>query len=56
MNEIAMQTRCVFCKREQRAPNVYSVSHGESGCSWCGKRSYPMTDREYREKLKEAKQ
>lgn len=31
-----MQSRCVSCGREQYALNVYALSHGQSGCSWCG--------------------
>ncbi len=31
-----MQPRCIFCKREQYMPAVYSISHGEHPCCWCG--------------------
>jgi hypothetical protein len=35
--EVVLQTRCVFCKREQYALNSLAVSHGNAGCSWCGR-------------------
>lgn len=37
MGKVAMQPRCIYCKREQYAPAVYSISHGEHPCVWCGK-------------------
>ncbi len=44
-----MQSRCVYCKREQYAPAVYSISLGEHPCVWCGEFSKPMTEQEYSE-------
>jgi len=34
--EYVMQERCIYCKREQYAPAVHAISHGEHGCAWCG--------------------
>lgn len=52
----AMQVRCIYCKREQYAPAVYPISHGEAGCSWCGKVPPVFTtDEEYYKALKEDK-
>jgi hypothetical protein len=34
--DLVMQPRCIFCKREQYMPAVYSISHGEHPCCWCG--------------------
>jgi len=45
--EVAMQTRCVYCKKEQYALVVYDVSHGKSTCAWCGKFSKEMSYKEY---------
>ena len=50
--DIAMQTRCVHCKREQWAMAVVGVSHGREGCAWCGEMSTPMTEDEYRAALR----
>jgi len=44
---LAMQERCVHCSKEQYAPAVYSISKGERGCEWCGKKSEPMTQSEW---------
>ena len=49
--EIAMQIRCVHCKKEQWAMAVYKISHGEIPCVWCGKMSEPMTREAYWEAL-----
>jgi hypothetical protein len=48
---IAMQVRCVHCKREQWMPAVYEISHGKSPCRWCGKMSKEMTEEEYRKEM-----
>ena len=34
--DVVMQTTCIYCKKEQYAPAVYPISHGEAGCNWCG--------------------
>lgn len=49
--EIAMQTRCVHCLSEQYAMAVLPVSLGEAGCAWCGEKSTPMTEAQWREAL-----
>jgi len=46
-DDIAMQSRCVHCRREQYAPAVFSISHGEHPCVWCGKKSKKMTHKEW---------
>jgi hypothetical protein len=51
--DIAMQTRCIFCSREQYAPAVWPISNGQAGCSWCGKVPPVLTDKQYYKKLKE---
>ena len=48
---IAMQVRCIYCRREQYALNVISVSYSKGGCSWCGKTPPVMTEEEYRAEL-----
>ena len=48
---LAIQVRCVHCKREQYALNVMVVSRGIGGCSFCGKKSKRMTVKEYRKAL-----
>ena len=53
MSKVAMQTRCIFCKKEQYIPRVWSISHGEVGCAWCGKKSDKMTEEEYQKALRE---
>ncbi len=35
--KIAMQPRCIYCKREQYGPAVWDISHAEHPCVWCGK-------------------
>lgn len=54
--DVAMQTRCVHCKREQYAMAVYSISYGESCCAWCGKESKKMTNDEWLTALKKKEQ
>ncbi len=49
-NNIAMQTRCIYCHKEQYAPAVYLISIGEHPCCWCGKTPPKMTYEEYRDK------
>lgn len=49
--EVAMQTRCIFCRREQYGPAVWSISHGEQACCWCGETPPILTEMEYREKM-----
>ena len=48
-----MQTRCIYCKREQYAPAVHAISNGEAGCAWCGKIPPILTEAEWLEKLQE---
>jgi hypothetical protein len=48
--DIAMQTRCIYCHKEQYAPVVYPISMGEHPCVWCGKTPPKMTYVEYRNK------
>lgn len=36
LDQVVMQTQCVWCKYNQWAQRVYAVSHGEAGCTWCG--------------------
>jgi hypothetical protein len=50
--DVAMQTRCVHCKKEQYTPKVYPISLGTEGCAWCGKKSSPMSEPEYYKLLK----
>lgn len=52
-NNLAMQVRCVHCKREQYSLAVWSISNGESDCPWCGKASRKMTYEEYKIALSE---
>lgn len=49
--EIAMQTRCIYCRKEQYSPAVYPISMGESGCCWCGKIPPKLTVKQYQELL-----
>jgi hypothetical protein len=53
--EIAMQTRCVHCLREQYAMAVLAVSTGEAPCVWCGEKSTPMTNDQWRDALQIAR-
>lgn len=51
---VEMQSRCVFCLREQYGPAVYAISHGEHPCVWCGVTPAPMTTAEYQRALSRA--
>lgn len=51
-HDLAVQTRCVSCKREQYALAAYQISIGKGGCSWCGYRPGQMTEKEYKEAYK----
>jgi len=53
---IAMQERCIYCGREQYAPAVWSISHGEHPCVWCGVTPPKMTEKEYAIKLKKVRE
>jgi hypothetical protein len=49
-----MQVRCIYCKREQYAPAVYAISHGEHPCVWCGKTPPVFTrDADWQKAMKE---
>lgn len=50
-DDIAMQTRCLYCLREQYAFNVIPVSYGDAGCTWCGVVSREMTWNEYAKEI-----
>jgi ribosomal protein S27E len=50
--DIAMQSRCIYCKKEQYAMVVFDISHGEHPCVWCGKTPPVLTEAEYRKLLK----
>ena len=52
---LAMQDYCVHCGREQWAPAVREISNGLEACVWCGKKSTPMTEAEYRSMRHSAK-
>lgn len=52
MPDVAMQTRCIFCKREQYGPAVYDISYSKHPCVWCGKTPPVLTDAEWRERLR----
>lgn len=54
-SDMAMQMRCIGCKREQYAPAVLSISNGESGCAWCGFVPPILTVGEYRERIRPAR-
>lgn len=45
--DIAMQTRCVVCLKEQWAPQVHPISMGEAECTWCGAMGVKMTYKEW---------
>lgn len=45
---LAMQNRCVWCRREQYAPHILQVSRGEAWCCWCGQMSVPMNVTQYK--------
>jgi hypothetical protein len=52
--KVVMQPRCVHCLKEQYVLAVMDVSHGNTGCTWCG-RIAPVfyADEDYRAVLKE---
>lgn len=55
-NEPVMQVRCIYCLREQYAPDVWDVSHGEAGCAWCSRVPPVFHDQEeYRRALAEGR-
>ena len=45
---VAMQTRCIYCHKEQYAPAVYEISYGKHPCVWCGKTSPKMSYERYK--------
>jgi transcription initiation factor IIE alpha subunit len=49
----AMQTRCYHCKEEQYALAVYSLSTEGGECPKCGEHIEPMTQEEYKKRLKD---
>lgn len=49
--ELAMQYRCLSCRREQYAPAVYGISTRGERCPWCGAKGENLTLEEYNEKL-----
>jgi hypothetical protein len=51
MTDIAMQTRCIYCKREQYAMAVYDISHSKAPCVWCGETPPVLTNKEWHEKI-----
>ena len=53
--DIAMQVRCIYCDKEQYAIAVWSISHGEHPCVWCGKTPPVLTVTEYRERMNKFK-
>lgn len=55
MADVAMQVRCLSCLREQWAMVVYPISMGEGVCAWCGQPSTKMTEPQYREALRVAR-
>jgi hypothetical protein len=50
--EVAMQTRCIYCKMEQYGPAVHAISYGLHPCVWCGKTPPVLTYPEYNTQLK----
>ena len=54
-SDVAMQVRCLHCLREQYVLAVLTVSLGLSGCTWCGKKSEPMTHAAYRAAITKAR-
>ena len=47
--DVEMQTRCIYCTREQYAMAVHAISHGEHPCVWCGVTPPVLNTDEYRE-------
>lgn len=54
-DDLAMQTRCVYCLHEQYCLAVIGVSEGQHPCVWCGQLSRRMTVDEYRAALADAR-
>lgn len=52
--DIAMQVRCLYCRREQYAPAVWAISHGTHPCVWCGKTPPVLTPKEYEKELRKS--
>lgn len=50
-DDVAMQTRCLHCLKEQYMLSVLEVSLGEAACTWCGEMSRQMTEVQYRDAL-----
>jgi hypothetical protein len=44
LDDVVMQTRCIGCKKEQYAPGVFAISHGEARCGVCGLRPPVFTE------------
>jgi len=55
MKDLAMQTRCIHCKKEQYSPAVFSLSKKGGDCPWCDKEIKPMNYKDYLKALKEGK-
>ena len=51
LEDLAMQFRCLACRKEQYGPAVYPVSTGKEPCPWCGEMATPMRNAEYRAAL-----
>ena len=54
--KVAMQTRCIYCLREQYAMAVHAISHGEHPCVWCGKTPPVMTYDEWYQAIAKRRQ
>jgi hypothetical protein len=50
-HDVAMQTRCLHCLREQYAMAVWDISTKGGNCVWCGGKLIPMPQREYNKQL-----
>ena len=50
--DLAMQMRCIQCRREQYAPAVLAISHGEHPCVWCGHTPPQLTVAEYQARMR----
>ena len=48
--DVAMQSVCIFCLKEQYAPFVYEISHSKRPCAWCGMYAPILTEEEYKKK------
>jgi hypothetical protein len=51
LKDLAMQSRCVYCGKEQYAPAVWRISLGEDPCVWCGKISKKMSVSDYKKAI-----